>query len=503
MNYELFKTKVIEVVGIDNFTDEQNTLINYASSVSGTFVKPSGIVHPKTTNEVIEIIKLANQSNSELYPISRGKNWGYGCSQGTQDNQFILDLSKMNKIIEVNKDLCYMSLQPGVSQQQAYEYLETLPNSNLQLDVTGAGSESSIVGNVLEKGFGHTDYGHKYSRVINMTVVIPSGEVIHTGFKGYQNANTKNTYRYGIGPCLDGLFFQSNFGIVVEMTIELMPKPDKFCTLIGTVKNEEAITNLILNLRKLSLDGIINSKIHVANKARLIGNQKCTKIGSWSFSASISGHKIITKAKKRVVKKILKKEAKGIQLWFITDFILKCLKLYNKYVKPLSVYETVKCLTDLQKGIPTNAPLETLINTNRTKLSNIRPNDFPLHFRWISAVCMADAKSTRLLLNTLKTIFSQFNYEFRITFTLINSRNLIAIANIDYPKNETSIKKAEEFYKHSVKTLIQKGFYPYRSGSNLYQTLTGIEDSQKMLLTKLKQTIDPNHIIAPIKYNIK
>ena len=87
---------MIEVVGIDNFTDEQNTLINYASSVSGTLVKPSGIVYPKTTNEVIEIIKLANQSNSELYPISRGKNWGYGCSQGTQDNQFILDLSKMN-----------------------------------------------------------------------------------------------------------------------------------------------------------------------------------------------------------------------------------------------------------------------------------------------------------------------------------------------------------------------------------------------------------------------
>ena len=502
MNYQEIKTKIIEVVGVDNYTDEKDILINYSSSVNGTVIKPEGIVYPTTTNEVVAIVKLANQSNSKLYPISRGKNWGYGCAQGTQENQIILELSKMNKILNIDQELCYMSLQPGVTQQQAYEYLEALPNANLQLDVTGAGSEASIVGNILEKGFGHTNYGLKYIRVINMTIVLPNEEIIHTGFKAYKDANAKNTYRYGIGPCIDGLFFQSNLGVVVEMTIELMPKPEKFCTVIGTAKNEDAITNLILALRKLSLNGVINSMVHIGNKARIIGNQKNDVVGAWSFSASISGHKKITKAKKYIVRKKLKKEVKGIKLWFITDFIIKWLEIFNKHVKPLSTFQTIKYLSDLQKGIPTNMPLKTLVNNDDIKLSDIKPHDFPVHFRWISAVCKAESTSINQLFDTLRTNFEQFNYEFRVTFTLINGRNLIAIANISYPKNTASVKKATKFYKHCVKELIKKGFYPYRSGSNMYEPLTGAEYSYSELLKKIKQTIDPNDIIAPLKYTI-
>jgi len=502
MNFKELKNKMIEIVGVDNFSNTKENIMDYASNTDGSLIKPKAIVYTENVDEVIAVVKLANQNNWKLYPISRGKNWGYGCAQGTQENQVILCLSKMNKIIKVNTDLCYMSLQPGVSQKQAYEHLESLPNANLQLDVTGAGTDSSIIGNVLEKGFGHTDYGHKYLRVINMTIVVPSGEIIHTGFKAYQNANAQDTYRYGIGPCLDGLFFQSNLGIVVEMTLELMPKPDKFCTVIGTVKSEDSITRLVLALRRLSFAGITNSMIHIGNRERLIGNQKSTKIGAWSFSASISGHKTITKAKKKVVKKILKKEIKGIQLWFVTDFILKGLYFFNKHIKSLPLYKTVKCIVDLQKGIPTNLPLQTLVNKDDIKLFDIMPHDFPVHFRWISAVCKSDYKSINELINTLKNIFEQFNYEFRITLTLVNSRNLIAIANIIYPKNENSIKKAEKFYKYCVKELIDKGFYPYRSGSNMYELLTGNEDSYRIFLKKIKQTIDPKQILAPQKYNI-
>jgi len=496
------KDKLIEIVGINNYTDDKNILESYASSVNGSEIEPMGIVYPKTIDEIVEIVKLANQKNIKLFPISRGKNWGYGCAQGTQKNQLILELSKMNKILNVDQELCYMTLQPGVSQQQAYEYLEALPENKLQLDVTGAGTESSIVGNVLEKGFGHTDYGLKYERIINITSVLPDGEIIHTGFKAYENANAKNTYRYGIGPCIEGLFVQSNLGIVVEMTLELMPKPEKFCAVIGTVKNEDALVNLIIALRKLSLNGIINSMVHVFNKARIIGSQKNTNVGAWSFSASVSGHKTITKAKKHIVRKELKKEVKGIKLWFITDFIMKWLEIFNMHVKALSTIETLKCLVDLQKGIPSNLPLKTLVNNDEIKLSDIKPHDFPEHFRWISAVCRADQKSIPKLIKTLTGIFNQFNYEFRITFTLINSRNLIAIANINYPKNEISIKQANEFYKHCVKELMKTGFYPYRSGSNMYESITGVEYSYSNLLRKIKQTIDPNDIIAPKKYNI-
>ena len=496
------KEKLIEIVGVHNYKDNKNSIKDYASSVNGLEIEPKGIAFPTSIDKVVDIIKFANQINLKLFPISRGKNWGYGCAQGTQKNQLILDLSKMNKILNVDQELCYMTLQPGVSQQQAYEYLEATPRNKLQLDVTGAGKESSIVGNVLERGFGHTDYGLKYERIINITTVLPDGKIIHTGFKSYKNANAKNTYRYGIGPCIDGLFFQSNMGIVVEMTLELMPKPETFCAVVGTIKNEDRLVKLILGLRKLSLNGIINSRVHIFNKARLIGRQKNDSIGAWSFSASVSGYKKISSAKKYIVRKELKKNLKEIKLWFITDFMIRCLCYFNLHIKALTYLNVLKCLVDLQKGVPSNLPLKTLVNNADIKLSDMKPYDFPEYFRWISAVCRADEKSISELIETLKTIFNEFNYEFRITFTLINSRNLIAIANINYPKNEVSVKQANRFYKRCVKELIEKGFYPYRSGSGLYESINGVEISYRDLMTRLKRTIDPNDIIAPKKYNI-
>lgn len=496
------KKNLIDIVGADNYTDDKTIIKSYASSLNGSLTEPLGIVYPKKIDEVVDIVQLANSKNIKLFPISKGKNWGYGCAQGTQKNQLIIDLSKMNKILDVDQELCYMSLQPGVSQQDAYQYLNALPENNLQLDVTGAGSETSIVGNILERGFGHTDYGFKHERVINMTVVLPNGELVYTGLNTYKNANGKNTYRYGIGPSIDGLFFQSNLGIVVEMTIELMPIPEKFCTLIGTVKDEDAVEDLILALRKLKLNGVINSLVHVGNKARIIGNLKNTNVGAWTFSASISSYKKITNAKKRIVRKTLKEEIKEIKLWFVTDFMMKYLEVFHKFIKPLAVFDTVKCLIDLQKGVPTNLPLKTLLDNDHIKLSNIIPQDFPLCFRWISAVCKTDAKSINLLLQTLNAIFEEYKYEFRITFTLINSRNLIAIANINYPKDEISIKQANEFYKKCVRELIKKGFYPYRSGPTMYELITGVNYSYSNLLRNIKKTIDPNNIIAPKKYNI-
>ena len=71
MNYQEFKNNIIKIVGADNYTDQDDILINYSSSVNGTVIKPEGIVYPTTTNEVVDIVKLANQSNSKLYrPIT-------------------------------------------------------------------------------------------------------------------------------------------------------------------------------------------------------------------------------------------------------------------------------------------------------------------------------------------------------------------------------------------------------------------------------------------------
>jgi 4-cresol dehydrogenase (hydroxylating) len=84
------------------------------------------------------------------------------------------------------------------------------------------------VGNSLERGGGRTPMRDHWNAVCGMEVVLPSGEVLRTGMGGLPNTQVWHQYKYGFGPLVDGLFSQSNFGIVTRMGIWLMPAPEAY-----------------------------------------------------------------------------------------------------------------------------------------------------------------------------------------------------------------------------------------------------------------------------------
>jgi 4-cresol dehydrogenase (hydroxylating) len=84
------------------------------------------------------------------------------------------------------------------------------------MDSTGAGPEASLVGNALDRGFGHTRYGDHFQTFCGLQIVLADGRVLETGFGHFPNARARWVFRYGIGPFVDGIFSQSNFGIVTR-----------------------------------------------------------------------------------------------------------------------------------------------------------------------------------------------------------------------------------------------------------------------------------------------
>jgi 4-cresol dehydrogenase (hydroxylating) len=132
----------------------------------------------------------------------------------------------MNRIVDFNEDLlCH--LEPGVTQTQLYEFLRER-GSALWMDATGSSPRCSIIGNTVERGFGHTPHGDHFANVCGLEVVLANGDWLRTGFGRFANANAAPVYRWGVGPYLDGLFTQSNLGIVTQMTVWLMPAPEYF-----------------------------------------------------------------------------------------------------------------------------------------------------------------------------------------------------------------------------------------------------------------------------------
>src|SRR5690606_20415435 len=81
------------------------------------------IIRPAAAAELAECLKIARRYNQPVYVVSRGKNWGYGSKVPVQDNCILIELDRMNRILEYDGQLGYMTVEPGVTFQQAFDFL--------------------------------------------------------------------------------------------------------------------------------------------------------------------------------------------------------------------------------------------------------------------------------------------------------------------------------------------------------------------------------------------
>ena len=108
-----------EAVG-DNwvFADETAELISYRDSyaiVDEAHFRPSASVAPDGVQEIQAVLKIANDFNIPLWPVSCGKNLAYGGAAPRLPGSVVLDLKRMNRVLEVNEQFGYALVEPGVS----------------------------------------------------------------------------------------------------------------------------------------------------------------------------------------------------------------------------------------------------------------------------------------------------------------------------------------------------------------------------------------------------
>ena len=195
-------------VGENAVIADAEDLATYTESTCASQRQAVAVLMPGLLEDVQKIVATANAHKVPLYPISCGKQWGMGSLLPVKDGAAIVDLGRMNRIIEVNAQYHYAVVEPGVTQRQLLDHIKA-DNLPLMLNVTGSTSDTSLIGNAMDRGVGYFD--SRAHGISNMQVVLGNGETIRTGFGHFDNAKTKNLYHHGIGPSLDGLFPQANF----------------------------------------------------------------------------------------------------------------------------------------------------------------------------------------------------------------------------------------------------------------------------------------------------
>jgi FAD/FMN-containing dehydrogenase len=225
-------------VGADWVFSSDEDVALYRDSYSIYWGEPeervaSAAVAPTKVEEVQQVVRIANKYRIPLYPISTGRNLTYGGSAPTLRGSVVVDLKRMNRVLEVDEKRHFALVEPGVSYFDLYNYIKER-NLKVMLDVPDPGW-GSPVGNSLDHGVGYgmAAFRDHFGTHCGMEVVTAEGDIIRTGMGAVPNSDSWQDFRYGAGPSVDGLFAQSNFGIVTKMGFWLMPMPETY--LSGTV----------------------------------------------------------------------------------------------------------------------------------------------------------------------------------------------------------------------------------------------------------------------------
>jgi len=224
-------SELAEVVGPEWVFSSEGDVNLYRDAYSPFFGEdedrvPSAAVAPESTEQVQAIVRIANAYGIPLWTIATGRNLGYGGSAPAYSGSMIVDLKRMNRILEVNDKIHYAVVEPGVSYFDLYRYIQER-GLKVWIDPADPGWGSPM-GNALERGGGRTPMRDHWDAVCGLEVVLANGEVLRTGMGALPGSEVWHQYKYGYGPYIDGLFSQSNFGIVTRMGIWLMPAPEAY-----------------------------------------------------------------------------------------------------------------------------------------------------------------------------------------------------------------------------------------------------------------------------------
>jgi glycolate oxidase len=218
-----FFRELARIVGEDGVLWRPEDLMLYEYDALSSVRQPDAVVFPRTTEQVVQIVKVATRHNQPV--VARGAGTGLSGGSVATEGGIVVGFSRMKQILEIDLENQRARVQPGVV------------NLDLTLAVADDGyyfapdpssqKACTIGGNVAENSAGpHTlAYGVTTNHVLALEVVLPDGEVIHTGAEHWDRP----------GFDLTGLFVGSEgtLGIVTEVTVRLSRKPEAVETLLA------------------------------------------------------------------------------------------------------------------------------------------------------------------------------------------------------------------------------------------------------------------------------
>jgi 4-cresol dehydrogenase (hydroxylating) flavoprotein subunit len=482
-------------------------------------------LRPTSTEQVQAIVKIAQRFSIPIYPISTGHNWGYGTSVPVQSPAAIVDLCLLNKIIEFDQELGVVTLEPGVTQGDLSEYLRSrgLP---FMVPVTGAGPSCSIIANALERGFGVTPFTDHFGAVISMKVVLPNGEIFESYMRRFNAAGAGHAFKWGTGPYLDGLFSQSNLGIVVDASIALQPRTERSGTLFFVLDSNQQVEEATASIRRLlTAAGHHIGALNIMSKSRvecmesglrklrgtgteMLGRGLSLSAGSWLGFGSVYGSREHYRGTCRLIWRCLGAHVRQIRVYTADD--IRRLRWLNAIAAMvgrrhlIGVIERLDAALNIVDGVPSTfaLPLAYAKSGSANDKVDLNPARDGCGIFWYSPIVPLRGGVVETFIQFVETTCGKHGLLAPITLTTLSARCYASTIPLLFDRmNVDDERRARICFEELYEKGLALGFVPYRIGSQFMASLAHTGARVGPLVKAIKCAIDPNLVLGTGRYS--
>ena len=516
------------LLGGDAVRDSPSALADYLRNTSALERHVPAVLLPSSTEQVEGLVAIANRHRTPLYPISTGRNWGLGSRLPVTDGAVIVDLSRMRRIREVDERGHFAVIEPGVTQGQLFHHLRErgLP---LLFDVTGSSAETSIIGNILERGVGYS--ACRVESLLAVEAVLGNGRLLRTGYWHTEGARATHLFKYGIGPYLDGLFTQSNYGIVTAAAYQLRPRPQRMSVFWCRLKDEGRLARMVDALAKLRQGEVVRTVVHLADRNRLdstllpllsevlaadgradAARDPAAFAGenpaSWSAVGAIYGSGRQVKAAEQETRAALKAVCAPI---FLSEArirrvrgVLGALRAVPPAGKLFAMLRALEPLLGYPRGEPTDAALKSVFWPIEAVPSGaLDPDRSNSGLLYCLPVIPLEGGAVVETTALVRRIAKECGFDAYITYNAMTAHALEGVINIAFDRRDPErVAAAHRCIDAMFDALRAEGYLPYRVGIHQMDKITDQDNPFWQTVRDLKLALDPNGIIAPRRYNL-
>lgn len=245
-----------ELIGHTNVRQNLEDL-NLAASdyTEDLFYLPEVVLLPDNSVEISSILKYCN---SKLIPVyTRGAGTGLSGACLPVKGGVVLSTKRLNKIIDIDIENLQATVEPGVINQ---DLKNELSSSGLTYPPDPASMGSSTIGGNIAHGSGGpkaVKYGVTRDYVLNLEVVLPTGDVIWTGANTLKNSTAFSLTHLMIGS--EGLL-----GVITKAVLKLVPLKSEELLMLAAFNNAESAA---ICVNKILLNGFLPAGIELMEKS--------------------------------------------------------------------------------------------------------------------------------------------------------------------------------------------------------------------------------------------